>query len=160
MPSVQSNQEDDDALFDEEPWVEPPIRIDFGTNVCLAPGAMLNHNCTMIDTCVVSIGSRSLVGPNVSFFAGGHPLDPALRNGLKGPEFGKEIHVGEDCWIGGNAIILPGVHIGRGATVGAGSVVTKVCTVILPKSIIMTSADGLRFRMSLRLLWWLGILRA
>ncbi|EEB87789.1 hypothetical protein MPER_14718, partial [Moniliophthora perniciosa FA553] len=56
---------------------------------------------------------------------GTHPLDPAIRNGTAGPESGKEIHIGEDCWIGGNVTILPGVTIGRGATVGAGSVVTK-----------------------------------
>jgi len=61
----------------------------------------------------------------VSFYSGTHPLDPALRNGLVGPELGKPITIGEDCWIGGNAVILPGVTIGRGSTIGAGSVVTK-----------------------------------
>ena len=136
MPSVQPNPDEDAALFDEDPWVECPIHIDYGTNVRIAPGAYLNYNCTILDTCLVSIGSRTLVGPNVSFFAGTHPLDPVLRNGTVGPELGKEIHVGEDCWIGGNAIILPGVHIGRGATVGAGSVVTKVWTVILSKPVV------------------------
>ena len=63
---------------------------------------------------------------NVSFFAGSHPLDPEVRNGTKGPEWGLEIEVGEDCWIGGNASILPGVKIGKGSVVGAASVVTKV----------------------------------
>lgn len=66
------------------------------------------------------------MGPNVSFMGGTHPLDPVLRNGTKGPELGKEIHIGEDCWIGGNAIIMPGVNVGKGAAIGAGSVVTKV----------------------------------
>jgi len=61
----------------------------------------------------------------VSLFSGTHPLDPALRNGTKGPELGKEISIGEDCWIGGNAMILPGVRLGKGVVVGAGSVVTK-----------------------------------
>ena len=55
-----------------------------------------------------------------------HPLDPEIRNGTKGPEYAKPIHVGEDCWIGGNVIILPGVNVGRAAVIGAGSVVTKV----------------------------------
>ena len=80
-----------------------------------------------MDTCIISIGARTIVGPNCSFYSGTHPLDPALRNGLLGPENGKEIHIGEDCWFGGNVIVLPGITIGRGCTVGAGSVVTKVC---------------------------------
>ena len=92
----------------------------------MAPKVYINFNCTILDTCVVSIGTRTLIGPNVSFFSATHPLDPALRDGTEGPEGGKEIHVEEDCWIGGNVIVLAGVRIGRGATVGAGSVVTKV----------------------------------
>jgi len=66
-----------------------------------------------------------LIGPNCSFFSASHPLDPFLRNGIRGPELGKPITIGEDCWFGGNVIVLAGVTIGRGATVGAGSVVTK-----------------------------------
>lgn len=125
IPAQLADPEEDAALFDDEPWVEAPIHIDYGTNVRLGSNVYLNNNCTIIDTCLVSIGSRTLVAPNVSFYSGTHPLDPQLRNGTRGPETGKEIHVGEDCWIGGGAIILPGVSIGRGSTVGAGSVVTK-----------------------------------
>lgn len=125
MPSQLPDQEQDAALFEDEPWVEAPIHLDYGTNIRLGSNVYLNQNCTIIDTCLVSIGSRTLVAPNVSFYSGTHPLDPQLRNGTRGPETGKEIHVGEDCWIGGGAIILPGVSIGRGSTVGAGSVVTK-----------------------------------
>lgn len=91
----------------------------FGKNV------YVNSNSTWIDTCEITIGSRTLIGPNCSFFSGTHPLDPTIRNGTRGPESGKPITVGEDCWIGGNCIILPGVTIGKGSTVGAGSVVTK-----------------------------------
>lgn len=87
----------------------------------------INSNCVIIDTCLVTIGARTLLGPNVSLYSGTHPLDPALRNGTEGPETGKEIHIGEDCWLAGNVIVLPEVTIGKGATIGAGSVVTKVC---------------------------------
>lgn len=66
-----------------------------------------------------------MVGPNCSFFSGTHPLDPHIRNGTRGPETGKPITIGEDCWLGGNVIVLPGITIGKGSTVGAGSVVTK-----------------------------------
>lgn len=66
-----------------------------------------------------------MIGPNCSFYSGTHPTDPVVRNGTKGPETGKPITIGEDCWFGGNCIVLPGVTIGRGSTVGAGSVVTK-----------------------------------
>ena len=82
----------------------------------------------MLDTCEVRIGDRTVIGPNVSFYSAAHPLDPGLRDGLEGPELGKEIDVGSDCWFGGNVIVLPGVRIGKGCTVGAGSVVTKVCS--------------------------------
>lgn len=93
----------------------------------LGAGVFINFNCVIIDTCLVTIGARTLMGPNVSLYSGTHPLDPALRNGTRGPEAGKEIHIGEDCWFGGDVVVLPGVTIGKGVTIGAGSVVTKVC---------------------------------
>lgn len=87
------------------------------------------------------MGARTLIGPNCSFYSGTHPLDPFVRNGTRGPESGKPIIIGEDCWLGGNCIVLPGVTIGRGVTVGAGSVVTKdvppyVCVVGNPARIL------------------------
>src|SRR6266536_1925934 len=91
----------------------------------LGKGVYINFNATFLDTCVISIGARTLIGPNCSFYSGTHPLDPFLRNGIKGPELGKPIDIGADCWFGGNVVVLPGVTIGRGVTVGAGSVVTK-----------------------------------
>jgi acetyltransferase-like isoleucine patch superfamily enzyme len=86
----------------------------------------INFNATILDTCKVKIGSRTLLASNVSLFSGTHPLDPEVRNGTQGPEEGAEIVIEEDCWIGGNVTILPGVTIGKGSTVGAASVVTKV----------------------------------
>jgi acetyltransferase-like isoleucine patch superfamily enzyme len=101
------------------------MAMDYGYNVRLGQGVFINFHSVFLDTCLITIGSRTLVGPNVYFYSATHPLDPLLRNGTQGPELGKEIHVGEDCWIGGNVTILPGVTIGRGSVVGAGSVVTK-----------------------------------
>jgi acetyltransferase-like isoleucine patch superfamily enzyme len=91
----------------------------------LGKGVYINSGSTWIDTCTIEIGARTLVAPNCSFYSGSHPLNPFLRNGTNGPEDGKPIKIGEDCWIGGNVVVLPGVTIGRGVTVGAGSVVTK-----------------------------------
>lgn len=124
--AADATEEEDEALFDDDAWVEPPFRIDYGTNLKLGKNVFINFNCTVIDTCVVSIGARTLFGPNVSLYSGTHPLDPDLRNGTKGPESGKPITIEEDVWIGGNVTICPGVTVGRGSTVGAGSVVTKV----------------------------------
>lgn len=102
-----------------------PVRADYGINIRLAPGSMVNWNSTWVDTCPINIGARTLVGPNCSFYSGSHPLDPDVRKGLEGPETGKEINIREDCWLGGNVIVLSGVTIGPGSTVGAGSVVTR-----------------------------------
>ncbi|KAI0122204.1 trimeric LpxA-like protein [Daldinia grandis] len=126
LPPPAATDEEEDAVLHEYPWIERPIRMDYGTNVKVGSNVFINVNCTIIDTCTVSIGSRTLVGPNVSFFSGTHPLDPDLRNGTNGPELGKPITIGSDCWIAGNVIILPGVTVGNGCTVGAGSVVTKI----------------------------------
>jgi acetyltransferase-like isoleucine patch superfamily enzyme len=125
MPLQAPTPDEDDKLFEDDPWIESPINMDYGHNVKLGKNVFLNFNSVFLDTCLITIGDRTLVGPNVSFYSASHPLDPAVRNGLQGPELGKEIHVGMDCWIGGNVVILPGIVIGRGSVVGAGSVVTK-----------------------------------
>ncbi|KAF2204283.1 maltose O-acetyltransferas-like protein [Delitschia confertaspora ATCC 74209] len=125
LPPQASTPEEDDKLFKDDPWVEPSVKLDYGFNVSLGKNVFVNFNSVFLDTCRITIGSRTLVGPNVSFFAATHPLDPVVRKGTAGPEAGKEIHVGEDCWIGGNVVILPGVSIGKGSVVGAGSVVTR-----------------------------------
>lgn len=121
------NSEQDDALFSSEPWLERPLNIDYGTNTRLGPNVNINFNCTILDVCLITIGARTLIGPNVSFYAATHPLDPASRKAAPSLELGKEIVVGEDVWIGGQVIVLPGVKIGTGAVIGAGSVVIKVC---------------------------------
>ncbi|KAJ5947663.1 hypothetical protein N7466_000678 [Penicillium verhagenii] len=125
LPPAGATDEEEDSILHEYPWIERPINIDYGTNIKVGSGVFINFNCTILDTCLVSIGARTLIGPNVCFFSGTHPLDPDLRDGTNGPELGRPITVGEDCWIAGNVIILPGVTIGDGCTIGAGSVVTK-----------------------------------
>lgn len=125
LPTPAPTVAEDDELFADDPWVIGPLHADYGFNIKLGIGAFVNFNSTFVDTCPISIGARTLVGPNCSFYSGTHPLDPAVRMGTTGPELGKSIDVGEDCWFGGNVIVLPGITIGRGCSIGAGSVVTK-----------------------------------
>ena len=99
---MASSEDEDAKLFENDPWVEPPVIMDYGYNVRLGNNVFINFNAVFLDTCLTTVGSRTLVGPNVHFYSATHPLDPAVRNGTRGPEMGKEIHIGEDCWIGGN----------------------------------------------------------
>ncbi|RKF63127.1 putative acetyltransferase [Golovinomyces cichoracearum] len=125
MPITNATGKEELALFKDDPIIEGSINVDYGFNLRLGKGVYINFNCTFLDTCLISIGSRTLIGPNCSFFTATHPLDPFLRNGVEGPELGAPITIGEDCWFGGNLTVCPGVTIGRGVSVGAGSVVTK-----------------------------------
>ncbi|KAF8714513.1 Maltose acetyltransferase, partial [Rhizoctonia solani] len=102
-----------------------PFFCEYGFNVIIEGDVFIGTGCTMLDVCPITIGERTLIGPNVQIYTPVHPLKPEERNGLKGAEWAKPIKIGKDCWIGGAAIICPGVTIGDGSTVGAGSVVTK-----------------------------------
>lgn len=84
---------------------------------------VLNFNCVVLDVCKVTIGSRTLCGPNVQIYTATHPTNAVER--ASGLEFAKPIAIGEDVWLGGSAVICPGVTIGNRTIVGAGSVVTK-----------------------------------
>ena len=103
--------------------VVAPFQVDYGTQVTLGDGVFLNFGCVILDTCAVAIGAGTLVAPGVHFYAATHPVDPAVRR--EGLEMGAPITVGENVWIGGRTVVLPGVTIGDDATVGAGSVVTR-----------------------------------
>ncbi|KKY26180.1 putative dna mismatch repair protein muts [Diplodia seriata] len=110
------------------PYVKPPVHIDYGTNLQIGASTFINRNFTVCDTPVlpVTIGERCLIGPNTSIYAVGHPLDYRERAGpLGAPSLASSVTIEDDCWIGGSVIIMPGVRIGRGCVIGAGSVVTK-----------------------------------
>lgn len=108
--------------------------MDYGFNIETGSNVYIGFNCAILDTRTISIGSRTKIGPNVSLFGSTHPVDPSLRNGIKGPERGGKITIGEDCWIGGNVVILADVTVGKGCIVRAGSVVTKVKATFFLKS--------------------------
>jgi maltose O-acetyltransferase len=103
--------------------IRPPFFCDYGTNIRLGDGVFLNFNCVILDVVEVTIGDRTQIGPAVQIYAADHPRDVETRRA--GLEFGRPVRIGSDVWIGGGAILLPGVTIGDGAVIGAGSVVTR-----------------------------------
>ena len=103
-------------------WMQPPFFCDYGTNIELGERVFFNFNCVVLDVCRVRIGDFTLCGPAVQIYTPMHPLNAEQR---RREEFGKPIEIGSDVWIGGGAIILPGVRIGSRAVIGAGSVVTR-----------------------------------
>lgn len=111
------------AAVGEGAVVRPPFHCDYGFNISLGAGVFLNFNCVILDVVAVSIGDKTQIGPAVQILAADHPRDPAGR--AAGLEFGRPIRIGRNVWIGGGAIILPGVSIGDDALIGAGSVVTR-----------------------------------
>ncbi|WP_339708466.1 sugar O-acetyltransferase [Algoriphagus aquimarinus] len=104
-------------------WVEPPFYCDYGTNIEVGDDVFFNFNCVVLDVCKVTLGDRVFVAPNVQFYPATHPLDSVKRGEMW--EYGKPITIGNDVWIGGSAVICPGVSIGDRTVVAAGAVVTK-----------------------------------
>jgi len=100
-----------------------PFYCDYGYNISVGRNTFMNFNCVILDVLPVHIGEDCQIGPNVQIYTADHPLDPQLRR--TGLESGRPVSIGNNVWIGGGAIILPGVCIGDDAVVGAGSVVTR-----------------------------------
>lgn len=111
------------AAAGEGAYVRPPFHCEYGYNIHLGSGAFLNFNCIVLDVVEVSIGDRTQIGPAVQILTPDHPRDSKQRRA--GLEFGRPVRIGSDVWIGGGAILLPGITVGDGAIIGAGSVVTR-----------------------------------
>jgi maltose O-acetyltransferase len=104
-------------------WIEPPFYCDYGYNITVGDGVFFNFNCTLLDVMPITIGKAVLIGPSVQIYTAMHPTD--WRERASGLEFAKPVVIGDNVWIGGAAVICPGVTIGARSIIGAGSVVTR-----------------------------------
>lgn len=107
----------------ENVFLNPPFYCDYGHNIEVGKNTFINYNCTIIDVGKVVIGDYCQIAPGVSLYTAGHPVHPAARN--TGYEYGIDIRIGNNVWIGGNSVIMPGVNIGDNVVIGAGSIVTR-----------------------------------
>lgn len=104
-------------------YMEPTFRCDYGKNIHVGESFYANFNCVILDVAEVIIGKNCMIAPNVAIYTATHPIDPVERNG--GTEYAKKVVIGDNCWLGGNSVICPGVTLGNNVVVGAGAVVTK-----------------------------------
>ncbi len=111
-------------LFDEagDVALQPPFFCDYGFNIRFGPGCFVNFNCVMLDVCAIDVGAHVLFGPAVQVYTASHPLDAVAR---RTEEYGRPVRIGEDVWIGGGAILCPGITIGARTVIGAGAVVVR-----------------------------------
>ncbi|MFL1469174.1 sugar O-acetyltransferase [Paraclostridium bifermentans] len=107
----------------ENVYIEPSFKCDYGYNIHLGENFYANFDCIMLDVCEIKIGKNAMLAPNVQIYTAYHPIDPKLR--ISGIEYGSPVTIGDNVWIGGGAIINPGVTIGDNVVIGSGSVVTK-----------------------------------
>ncbi len=112
------------AELGEDCYIEPPLYCNWGgRHVHFGDHVYANFHLTLVDDTHIYVGSNTMFAPNVTVATAGHPIDPALR--AKGYQYNLPVHIGENCWIGAGALIMPGVTIGDNTVIGAGSVVTK-----------------------------------
>lgn len=104
-------------------YMEPNVHFDYGYNISVGKNFYANFNSVLLDVCPITFGDNCMLGPNVQLYTATHPLNPVKRN--SGLESGKPITIGNNVWLGGGAMILPGVTLGNNVVVAAGSVVTK-----------------------------------
>ncbi len=107
----------------ESLWIEAPFHCDYGWNIEVGNNFFANYNLVILDVGKVTVGDNVMCAPNVSIYTAGHPLHPEMRN--TGYEYGIPVTIGDNVWVGGSAVIMPGVHIGSNVVIGAGSVVVK-----------------------------------
>ncbi|WP_298032390.1 sugar O-acetyltransferase [uncultured Dysosmobacter sp.] len=107
----------------KDSWIEPSFRCDYGSNITLGNGVFINYDCVFLDVAPITIGDRVLIAPQAGLYTASHPLDPEIR--ASGLEFGRPITLESDVWLGGRAVVCPGVTIGSGSIIAAGSVVTR-----------------------------------
>lgn len=103
--------------------IRPPFHVDYGTNIHFGTRCFVNYGAVFLDVCPIRIGGGTQLGPYVQILTADHPRDPQAR--ADGLEMGRPITIGDNVWIGGGAILLPGVRIGDNAIIGAGAVVTR-----------------------------------
>lgn len=107
----------------ENVWIEAPFHCDYGYNIEVGENFFANYNLVILDVGKVKIGKNAQFAPNVAIYTAGHPIHPDSRN--SGYEYGMDVTIGDNVWLGGNTVVMPGVHIGNNVVIGGGSVVTK-----------------------------------
>ena len=115
--------------------VEAPFHCDYGYNINIGDNVLISADCRFCDTCQIQIGARTILSPNVKLVCPTYPIDPQKRMGSQGQSLGRSIIIEEDCWIGSGVTILAGVRVGKGSTVGASSLIHKVCFCCVAQSL-------------------------
>lgn len=103
--------------------ITPPVYFDYGKHTFVGKNFYANFDCIFLDVNTITIGDNVMFGPRVGLYTAGHPIDKDIR--ITGLEYGLPITIGNNVWIGGNVVVMPGVHIGDNTIIGSGSVVTK-----------------------------------